>query len=196
MNYILASASPRRSEILKSIGLDFKVVVAETDEDCDIDDPCQLTETLAARKGRDVWITLSERGEAGSDTVVISADTVVFCNGEVLGKPRDREDARRMLRLLSDNVHTVITGIALTCDGKTVTSHSETKVSFSDMSDSDIEFYLDSGEPFDKAGAYGIQGKASIWIKKIDGCYFNVVGLPVNCLCDLASQSFGRLELK
>lgn len=191
MRYILASASPRRREILTNIGLDFAVITSDSDESSDISDPAALAEELACRKGRAVADKLSAQGLLDSDDVIISADTIVVCGGEVLGKPRDREDARRMIRALSGNSHTVISGVALTIGGKSYSAHSETTVSFDDISDEDIEWYLNTPEPYDKAGAYGIQGLASIWVSRIDGCYFGVVGLPLNTLDRLHRKILG-----
>lgn len=188
MRYILASASPRRREILSNIGLDFSVITADTDESSDISDPARLAEELAVRKGRAVADKLSALGELSEDDIIISADTIVVCDGEILGKPTSRADARKMLQMLSGHAHTVISGVALTVCGKSFSAHSSTKVCFDDISAEDIERYLDTDEPYDKAGAYGIQGTASVWINRIDGCYFGVVGLPVNTLDKLHRQ--------
>lgn len=187
---ILASASPRRREILASLGVKFTVVCAETDETSDIRDPAMLTKELARRKGRAVYELLCSRGEE-SGAIIISADTVVACDGEILGKPHDADDARRMLRMLSGRTHTVATGVAVTSDGVTHTDCSFTYVTVDDIPDSGIERYIATGEPFDKAGAYGIQGSFSQWVRGIEGCYFGVVGLSVNCLCGLFGRTVG-----
>lgn len=189
MKYILASASPRRKEILENLGLEFEIITADTDEQSDITEPALLTRTLAERKGMAVRDMLLEKGSLSEDTVIISADTLVFCDREILGKPSSPEDAERMLRLLSGRSHTVASGVALTVGDKTVSDVSLTQVYFDELDDKFIERYLASGEPYDKAGAYGIQGMASSVIKKIDGCYFGVVGLPINCLCRLAREN-------
>lgn len=191
MRYILASKSPRRREILGNIGLDFSVVTADTDESCDLTDPISLCEELALRKGLAVKELIERAGELCHDDVIISADTVVECDGHILGKPSDRQDAKNMLKLLSGKRHRVLSGIALCVGGKTFVSHSESFVSFDTLSDGDIERYLDSGEPFDKAGAYGIQGLASIYVNRIDGCYFGIVGLPINELDRLHRRALG-----
>ncbi|MBQ8141510.1 MAG: septum formation protein Maf [Clostridia bacterium] len=191
MRYILASRSPRRREILTNIGIDFTVVTADTDETSSLSDPSELAEELARRKGRAAAELLSQKGELSEDDVIISADTVVFCGGEILGKPRDRTDAKRMLRLLSGNSHTVVSGVALIKGGESFVSHSETKVYFDKLSESEINDYVDTDEPFDKAGAYGIQGRASLWINRIEGCYFGVVGFPVNLFNDLHRKCLG-----
>ena len=188
---ILASASPRRREILASLGVKFTVLAADADEACTLCDPAQFAKTLAGRKGRAVFELLSAQGKA-SDAVILSADTVVVCDGEILGKPRDRDDACRMLRLLRGRTHHVITGIGVTVDGVTHLSHSDTSVRVADIPDDAIERYVDSGDPMDKAGAYGIQGAFSRWISGIDGCYFGVVGLPIHALAELYEQAVGE----
>ncbi len=189
MKYILASASPRRKEILENLGLDFTVITSAADEESDIRDPEQLTMELARRKGQAVAEHLSGTGKLDGDTVIISADTVVFCDGEILGKPRDKADAEKMIRMLSGKTHTVTSGVALIYKGKTVSATSTTEVTFDALTEEFIEEYINSSEPYDKAGGYAIQGKAAPVISKINGCYFSVVGLPVNCLCRLAADN-------
>ncbi len=191
MRYILASKSPRRREILQNIGLSFTVLTADADETSSTADPITLAEELALRKGEAVRKALSEKKELASEDIIISADTVVAFGNEILGKPRDRADARRMLKLLSGKRHRVISGVALIRNGKSFVSHSETFVCFDEIDDDAIERYLDSGEPFDKAGAYGIQGLASVWVNRIEGCYFGVVGLPINVLDRLHRECVG-----
>ena len=190
MNYILASASPRRKEILENLGLVFEVITSDADEQSDLCDPEELTMELARRKGQAVADTLAQRGVLTDETVIISADTVVFCDGQVLGKPRDKADAERMIRMLSGKAHTVTSGVALICGGKTVSAASTTEVTFDALSDEFIEAYISSDEPYDKAGAYAIQGYASLWINGIEGDYFNVVGLPVKKLSDTLKKEF------
>ena len=192
MRYILASKSPRRREILSNIGIDFEVITADTDESSDLSDPIELAEELALRKGQAVFKKLNEKGEVSPEDIIISADTVVAYGQDILGKPKDRADARRMLNLLSGNTHRVISGVALIKDGKSFVSHSETLVSFDTIRDEDIERYISTKDPFDKAGAYGIQGLASLWVNRIDGCYFGVVGLPVNILDRLHRDCTGH----
>ena len=187
---ILASASPRRREILSSMGAEFSVLCADADETCDISDPAELTVELARRKAIAALEKLKAEGQDGG-AIIISADTVVACNGEILGKPRDEADARRMLSLLSGNTHTVATGIAVTIDGQVFTDCSVTRVTVDTIPPSQIDRYIASGEPFDKAGAYGIQGAFSQWISGIEGCYFGVVGLPVSLLSRLFHRSVG-----
>ena len=120
--------------------------------------------------------------------MVISSDTVVWCDGKILGKQKSKEDAKEMLRLLSGRKHTVTSGLSLSLNGKTVTDSEDTDVYFAKLTESFIEKYVESGEPMDKAGSYAVQGMASMWIEKIDGCYFNVVGLPVRLLCKLLQK--------
>ena len=196
MKYILASASPRRKEILENLGLDFSVITSDADENSDIKDPEELTEELSRRKGEAVRDLLLSRGELDDDTVIIASDTVVYAGGEILGKPRDKADAERMIRMLSGATHTVTSGVALIYKGKTFTAHSTTSVVFDELDEQFIEAYISSDEPYDKAGAYAIQGKAGEVISKIDGCYFNVVGLPVNRLCKLARENDIPFKLK
>ena len=189
MKIILASKSPRRREILENLGLKFDIIVADADETSDIRDPHGLVSTLAARKGRAV---LERLGEDAKDTLIIASDTLVYADGEFLGKPRDRGDAERMIRMLSGNSHDVVSGIYLYCCGREATAAAATRVTFDKMTEDEIAAYLATDEPYDKAGAYAIQGKASAYISGIEGDYFNVVGLPVNLLkktlkekCDL-----------
>ena len=195
MKYILASASPRRKEILENFGLDFNVITSDADENSDVKDPAALTEELARRKGEAVRDLLISRGELDDETVIISADTVVYAGGNILGKPCDKADAERMLRSLSDSTHSVTSGIALIYKGKTVSEAVTTLVTFDELDEDFIADYIASDEPYDKAGAYAIQGKAGEVIKKIDGCYFNVVGLPFNRLCHLAKDNGIPFEL-
>ena len=188
MKYILASASPRRKEILENLGLVFEVVTSDADETCDITDPEELTKELSRRKGLAVRDFLEKSGRLDDDTVIISSDTVVACDKEILGKPRDRADAERMMRMLSGKAHTVTSGVALSYRGEVFTDAQTTKVFFDKLDEDFINAYVSSSEPYDKAGGYAIQGMASKVISGIEGCYFNVVGLPVNCLCKLAKK--------
>lgn len=185
MKFILASKSPRRREILSDLGISFEIKTADTDESCELTDPRQYVEELALRKGRAVSDGID------SDTVIIASDTVVACGGKILGKPVDRADAARMLDMLSGSKHDVISGIALISKDKEAVASEVTHVIFDKLTASDKEIYLNSDEPYDKAGAYAIQGLASMWIKGIEGDYFNVVGLPVKRLHDLLLAEFG-----
>ncbi len=169
---VLASQSPRRAEILRQAGIPFSVRVAEVDETpLPHEDPEDYVQRLAEAKALAV--------SAAADEVVLGADTTVVLDGEMMGKPVDAEDARRMLSVLSGRRHEVITGICLRFPTDLVRDWAATAVWFAAMDRSEIERYVASGEPMDKAGAYAIQGLASKFIEKIEGCYFNVVGLPV-----------------
>jgi len=175
---ILASRSPRRQQLLHEMGIRFNTVIREYEESY----PDNL-------KGEEIATYLSElkakdfRNEISVNEIVITADTIVWCNNEVLGKPSDAEDAKRMIRKLSGNTHEVITGVTLLSDSKEKTFSDTTKVTFDKLSEEEISYYIDNFKPYDKAGAYGIQE----WIgvaacSRIEGSYFNVVGLPVQKL--------------
>lgn len=187
MKIILASKSPRRREILENLGLKFEIIVADADESSSIRDPHELVATLAARKGRAV---LERLGKDVDDALIIASDTLVYADGEFLGKPRDRADAERMIRMLSGKSHDVVSGIYLYYGGREATAATATRVTFDKMTEDEIASYLATDEPYDKAGAYAIQGKASAYISGIEGDYFNVVGLPVNLLKKTLKENF------
>ena len=196
MKVILASKSPRRKEILQTLGIDFTILTADTDEHSAQTDPALLVEQLALQKAQNVHNLLLAEDKLQPDTLIIASDTVVALHGEILGKPQDKKDARRMIKALQNTTHHVLSGIAFcyTDAHKTTKhaySHASTAVHFGPMSEADIELYVNSDEPYDKAGAYAIQGLAGRWITGIEGDYFNVVGLPVNTMCELAKQAFG-----
>ncbi|MCD6420068.1 MAG: septum formation protein Maf [Synergistetes bacterium] len=173
MRLILASSSPRRQEILSSLGILFDVVAPDIIEERLLCAPYDgAVVRIASEKVVSVKDIVGER-------VILAADTVVVMDDVALGKPTDMTDAERMLKLLSGREHSVITGLALYNDGRIFTAVESTKVWFCNMSDRDINFYLSTDEPIGKAGGYAIQGYGSLFIKKIEGCYFNVVGLPV-----------------
>ena len=178
MKVILASASPRRRELLTQIGIDFEVQVSEVEERITTTVPCEVVQELSRQKAEAV---MAMRKEEGVRALVIGADTVVACGGEILGKPRDAEDAMRMLRMLSGRSHEVYTGVTFVYDeGREIYSFYEcTKVHFAPMTEAEIEEYVTTGDPMDKAGAYGIQGFCARYITGIEGDYNNVVGLPV-----------------
>ena len=189
---ILASGSPRRREILSDLGAELKIITADVDESSNERDPERLAKSLAERKGQAVYQKLLTDGSDYISLPIISADTVVFCDGEIMGKPVNAADAERMLKKLSGKAHTVTTGICVISNGVPFSSAVTTKVFVDELSDSEISAYIASGDPFDKAGAYGIQGIFSKHIGKIDGCYFNVVGLPTNALSKLFRSATGR----
>lgn len=188
MDIVLASKSPRRREILENLGVDFRIVTAETDESSSLSDGAVLSEELSARKARAVYEVLRNDGSLCNDTLIIGCDTVVCCDGAILGKPCDRADAEHMLKMLSGRTHEVISGLTLIYGGRAYTEHEVTSVLFDPLEPSEITEYISTGEPDDKAGAYGIQGLASRFIRGIEGCYFNVVGLPVNLLYRMTKQ--------
>ena len=195
MNVILASKSPRRKEILETLGISFSIVTADTDEQSEQTDPALLVEQLALQKATDVQDLLEAQDKLQPDTLIIASDTVVALGGEILGKPRDRADAYRMIKGLQNTTHHVLSGIAfcyVDAEGnhRGAVSHASTAVHFGPMSEADIALYVDSKEPYDKAGAYAIQGRASAFISGIHGCYFNVVGLPIHRLNTLYREIF------
>ncbi len=189
MRIILASKSPRRKEILESLGLKFEIITADTDESSKIRYPGELVKTLAARKGRAVLEKIG--GESLDDTLIIACDTLVYADEEFLGKPRDRADAYRMLKKLSGQCHSVISGLYLFYGGCEACAYAETRVYFDRLSVEEMENYISSDEPYDKAGGYAVQGRASLYINKLEGDYFNVVGMPVNLLYKTLKESFG-----
>ena len=185
MRVVLASKSPRRKEILSTLGVRFEIISADADESSDTRNPEELVRELALRKGRATRELLRAKGKWDDDTLIIASDTVVALGEQILGKPQDDAHAAQMLRSLSGKEHRVISGVALLLGEREIAAHDSTKVCFAEMSESNIDFYVKSGEPRDKAGAYAVQGLASLWIKGLEGDYFNVVGLPVyrlNCL--------------
>jgi len=191
---ILASRSPRRREILSALGVHFEIISADADEDSEIRDPALLVRELALRKGQATRALMEQNGTLTDRTLIIASDTVVAVDGEILGKPADEADAKAMLTRLSGRSHKVISGIALLFGDRFVTAYEETAVRFAQMSDEMIERYVKSGEPMDKAGAYAVQGLASVWVEGIDGDYFNVVGLPVHRL-DVLLREFLNTSL-
>ena len=191
MKLILASASPRRREILTTLGVAFTVVTADADETCDLSDPGARVEAISVKKCHAVADALAAEGTLDADTVILASDTLVTLDGAFLGKPRDEADARRMIQTLQGRTHVVASGLAICRDGRTVTAHELTRVTFAPMNDYEIEAYLATGECFGKAGGYAIQGFAARFITGIDGDYFNVVGLPVHRLYETLKAELG-----
>ena len=184
MNLILASASPRRAELLNQAGISYEIIEPELEEKPDpAKNPCDIALDLAEEKARSVVQKL-DRG------VVLAADTLVVYRGELLGKPVDKGEARRMLRLLSGSSHEVITGLFLldAASGLMEKGYSKTTVWMKNLSEVEINDYVEGGEPLDKAGAYGIQGSAALFVDRIEGCYFNVVGLPLSLLYEMIQK--------
>jgi len=170
---ILASSSPRRKELLENLQLTFNTVSSDVDENYDPNlDPDEIVMELAYRKAKAV-------AKQYPTSFVIGSDTIVVCGKDILGKPQNREEAFSMLLNLSGKTHSVFTGVAIMTPKEEVKFFEKTDVEFWELSHKEINQYLDTGEPFDKAGAYGIQGLGSLLVKKITGDYFAVVGLPV-----------------
>lgn len=193
MDLILASGSPRRREILSDLGASFRVLTCDTDESTDERDGERYAMQIALRKGEAVRDLLEREGGLTGDTMIVACDTVVVSpDGEIMGKPKDREDARRMLLSLSGRSHRVISGVAIISRSHSEVVSESTAVHLDAIESADLEAYLDTDEPYDKAGAYAIQGHASLWIRGIEGDYFNVVGLPVKRLSDTLRERFGE----
>lgn len=182
---VLASASPRRREILERLGFEFEILPANVDEREIIwDEPVRCASLLAELKAVEAQLVRPRK-------TIIAADTIVVCDGRRLPKPQNAPEAAGMLKVLSGGMHEVITGIALLAPpNRRIIETERTKVYFRELGEDEITKYIDTGEPFDKAGAYAIQGHASVFIERIEGCYFNVVGLPVQRLFKM----FERLE--
>ena len=171
INVILASGSPRRKELLKMLYADFRIFPTDTDESIpDGLDVYEVAEYLSVKKAKSI---------KANNALVIACDTVVIADGKILGKPESCEDAVRMLSTLSGKVHDVVTGVCLSYNNRTLSFSQKTSVEFYELSQNEISAYVMTGEPMDKAGAYGIQGLGSLFVKKIDGDFYNVVGLPV-----------------
>ncbi len=179
---ILASGSPRRSEILGFVGWKFEKHVADIDEtESEGENPADYVQRLARQKAEAVAVSYK-------NTLVLGADTTVVIDDEIIGKPTDLDDARRMLRKLSGREHVVLTGVALVKDAIIKVGLQTTKVTFNKMSNDEIEYLVENGEPLDKAGAYAVQAQAALFIEKIEGDYWNVVGLPINLVYRLAKE--------
>jgi septum formation protein len=182
---VLASKSPRRAEILRSVGWESEAVAADIDETrFAAEDAVSYVERLARAKAEIVADGLRE-------SLVLGADTVVLIDEEILGQPRDDEDARRMLQLLSGRWHEVLTGVALMRPGQpsqVLIEHETTRVRFAELSAAEIDWYISTGEPMGKAGAYAIQGRAALFIEEVQGDFFNVVGLPVRLVYEMSRR--------
>ena len=194
---ILASGSPRRKELLAYMGIPFSIVVSNGEEKADADDPEQIVEKLSRAQAGNVAQMLKNEKEP---CLILGADTVVAFNGKILGKPRDKKDARKTLMSLQGNTHQVFTGVTILHKKEkkweTVTFCEKTDVHFYPVSEEEIWEYVESGEPMDKAGSYGIQGRFGIYVKNICGDYNNVVGLPVGRLVyELKKMGIDRKEL-
>lgn len=181
---VLASGSPRRAEILERAGWPHEIIVAGIDETVlENEDPAAYVQRLARSKAEAV----ANRLEEG---LVLGADTTVVIANQILGQPVDEDDARRMLRLLKAKWHDVLTGVAVVkVGGETRVGYQTTRVRFAEMSETEIDWYIATREPFGKAGAYGIQGKAALFIEEIEGDYFNIMGLPIRLVYELTGSS-------
>ena len=184
-NIILASQSPRRKELLNLLDLNFKVVITEVNE--------VYPENLEVSKVAEYLANLKAEAftNISSDTVVITADTVVILNEQILGKPKNKTEAAKMLQSLSNRNHKVMTGVCIKSKDKTISFSNTTKVFFKELTSSEINYYIENYKPFDKAGSYGIQEWiGAIGISNIEGSYFNVVGLPINQLYKKLKEYF------
>lgn len=184
---ILASGSPRRKEIMRQMGICFETIPSQVKEDIKEENPSKMVEALASLKAKEVAARLKHERD---NLIIIGADTVVHHKGHVLGKPKDRDDAARMLKEISDDVHDVYTGVSIIIrrnggneepepEDENIVFSVRTRVTVKKLAEDEIEEYIASGEPFDKAGAYAIQGRFGIYIKEINGDYYNVVGFPI-----------------
>ncbi|MHA1617549.1 MAG: Maf family protein [Candidatus Njordarchaeales archaeon] len=180
---ILASSSPRRIQILKQLGINFRVFEPPWETRIVSDDPVEVVRYTALEKARSVAGFFTEG-------LVVAADTIVVIDGEILGKPRSSEEAKSFLKKLSGRTHEVITGLAIidAATNKERVDHEVSRVKFKELTEDEISLYIMSGEPFDKAGGYGIQGLAALFIEKIEGDYYNVVGLPIRKLYEMLKE--------
>ncbi len=188
--FILASGSPRRKQLLQKLGLEFEVLVSEVDESFEAGRrPSNVAEDISARKAKAI-------SPMRPEAITLAADTIVLLDGNILGKPTDADDAVRMLQKLSNKVHTVLTGLTLAhpASGRQFTSHEETSVFFADMTQGEIEGYVATGSPMDKAGAYGIQDDhGALFVARLEGDYYNVVGLPLFKMYTMLKEHFSDL---
>lgn len=184
LKLVLASASPRREEILKKLNLKFTIVPSKiNEEEFTESDPVELVKKLALKKAKSV-------SELVEEAIVIAADTVVVYDNQILGKPKDEEDAKKMLNTLSSNQHQVITGISVVNSqtGENFVDHNITDVKMMSMTENEINNYVETGEPMDKAGSYAIQGYGGLFVEEIKGSYHSVVGLPIHQLAKLLDK--------
>lgn len=191
IDVVLASASPRRKDLLEQIGIFPRIVPSDVDEKVDSDIPDRVVTELSRRKAEHVWTGyVKEISPAvyGADVVILGADTVVFADGRILGKPRDEREAIEMISLLRGRIHQVYTGVTLIGMKGQITFSEKTDVFVSRMTDEEVREYVDCGESMDKAGAYGIQGRFAAYIDRIEGSYTNVMGLPVGSVYQRLKQ--------
>ncbi|MFH5182231.1 Maf family protein [Paenibacillus sp. TAB 01] len=185
---VLASSSPRRQELIRSLQLPYEIRVSDVNEDTEPGlTPQEIVEQLSSRKAGAVFESYKVEPSAAAEAIIIGSDTIVVLDDAVLGKPKDKQDAFRMLKSLQGRGHRVFSGVACIdfATGKTLVSHQVTFVYMKPLTDEQIERYIDTGEPMDKAGSYAIQGLGATIVERIEGDYFNVVGLPLSLLSDL-----------
>lgn len=185
---ILASVSPRRKELFSLLGISFEAIPAKIEEPINNEAPQTQAMQNALRKAQLV------KDKVDKDALVVSADTIVVLDNHILGKPADTEEAGNYLRLLSGRTHSVFTGICIYCNDTVNISYEQTFVQFAPLTEAEIDAYIATGEPMDKAGAYGIQGYGAQFIIKVEGCYFNVMGFPIRLFYDLLKQILGKEE--
>lgn len=178
MTVILASASQRRCDLMKMMGIDFLVRPSDADEDVLADSPEDMVKKLALKKARHVFAQCEDR----ENTAVVGADTIVVLNGDIIGKPKDEQQAFETLKRLSGQTHIVYTGVAVLRGELEICDFDAAHVTFSTPTDEELLRYIATGEPMDKAGSYGLQGRFSVFVPRICGSYFTVVGLPVHLL--------------
>ena len=181
---ILASSSPRRKELFRMVGIKAVQMPANIDETIFSDSPIKLVKTHAMLKAKIIAKKVDD------DCLIVAADTIVYCDKQILGKPRDKFQAAEFLSRLSGNSHFVYTGVAISYKNQIWKNFARTTVEFYELSTSEIEQYIKTGESFDKAGAYGIQGFGSQFVKKISGCYFNVMGFPIPLFYEMLKEIF------
>ena len=184
---ILASKSPRRIELFAKYGIDAESIPAYVDETVpkDITDPCAIVRYLSEKKAMHVLTNICD------DAIVVAADTLVFCDENILGKPHDKMQAYEMMKMLSGRSHNVISGICVVSKEKKVCESVTTQVTFRELSESEINGYISTKDPYDKAGGYGIQSLAGAFVSEIKGDYYNVVGLPLSRLVSILRDDFG-----
>ncbi len=188
MKIILSSKSPRRIELVEKLGVPFEIRSIDTNETfLGCRTPSENTEHAAEKKAR-----AAARGGVGKDEVILAADTVVVYGATVLGKPQNAREAAGFLRLLSGKTHEVVTGVCMMGADKTLCFSVRSLVEFLTLSDREIERYIATGEPMDKAGAYGVQGMGGLFVKRIEGCFYNVMGLPISAVYDALRSDFAQ----
>lgn len=185
---ILASKSPRRIELIRMLDQYAQSIPSDADETFDNNrSPEQNVISTAYKKAKQVY----DSNVIADDTIVIGVDTIVVCDGQVFTKPNDRADAYRMIAMYSGRTHSVLSGVSLISNKQTLTFCEQSQVTFIDLSAEEIETYLATNEPYDKAGAYGIQGMAGLFVQRIEGCYYNIMGLPISALYRILRGEFG-----